>query len=79
LRYAVAILKKKATKFRNIFFPGREGGARVVAKPVVFATMEDTHLQRFENINALARYHRPETTVIENDDSGAPAFSPRAY
>jgi hypothetical protein len=38
LRYAVAILKKKATKFRNIFFPGREGGARVVAKPVVFAT-----------------------------------------
>jgi hypothetical protein len=30
--------RKKATKFRNIFFPGREGGARVVAQPVLFAT-----------------------------------------
>src|SRR5271166_7183016 len=42
LRYSVAICKKMATKFRNIFFPGREGGARVVAQPVVFATKTTT-------------------------------------
>jgi len=30
LRYHVAISKKMATKFRNIFFLGREGGAVVL-------------------------------------------------
>jgi hypothetical protein len=64
--------KKKATRFRNLFFPGREDGARVVAQQVVFAThSRDIYfLGRYLRVclsRACLRGLRRPTEIINQD------------